>query len=72
MLRYTAPGTTERPYCGYGGGNDVYLRAMLDRDYGGVIGEDGHGRRYVFAVPKDAQDFVLEITSMPAVPLTVR
>ena len=73
VLSYTLGGTERyTTTLAATGNNDVYLRAMLDRDYGGVIGEDGHGRRYAFAVPKDAQDFVLEITSMPAVPLTVR
>ncbi len=56
VLSYTLGGTERyTTTLAATGNNDVYLRAMLDRDYGGVI-EDGHGRRYVFAVPKDAQD----------------
>jgi len=61
------------------GNNDIYMWAP-DRDiihgghfnYGGVTDADGFGDRYVFAVPKNARDFVLEIKSMPPLPLSVR
>jgi hypothetical protein len=61
------------------GNNDIYMWAP-DRDiihggprnYGGVTDPDGFGDRLVFAVPKNARDFVLEIKSMPSLPLSVR
>jgi len=61
------------------GNNDIYMRAP-DRDtlnggrfnYGGVTDAKGFGDRYVFAVPKNAQNLVLEITSMPTLTLSVR
>lgn len=72
VLNYTLDGTERyTTTLAATGNNDIYMRAT-DFDYGGVTDEDGYGVRYVFVVPKDARDFVLEITSMPAVPLTVR
>ncbi len=53
------------------GNNDVYMWA-IDRDYGGVTDPNGYGRRYVFSVPKNASDFVLTVTSLPPIPLSVR
>lgn len=61
------------------GNNDIYMRAP-SRDiatgkpfnYGGVTDAKGFGDRYVFAVPKNARDFVLEIKSMPSLSLSVR
>lgn len=51
------------------GNNDIYLLAY-NRNYGGTTA--GYGECYVFVVPEEAQDFVLEITSLPPVTLTVR
>ena len=38
-------------------------------NYGGAT--VGYGECYVFVVPEETQDFVLEITSLPPVTLTV-
>lgn len=61
------------------GNNDIYMWALDQdpiqggsRNYGGVTDADGFGDRYVFAVPENAQDFVLEVTSIPPVPLSIR
>ncbi|MEJ5312682.1 MAG: hypothetical protein WHX52_23200 [Anaerolineae bacterium] len=61
------------------GNNDIYgwapKRDIIHggpRNYGGVTDVKGFGQRYVFGVPKNAQDFVLEIKSMPSLPLSVR
>jgi len=59
------------------GNNDIYMWAP-DRDiinggprnYGGITDERGFGDRYVFAVPRQAQDFVLEISGMPSLELS--
>ncbi len=59
------------------GNNDIYMWApnwdSLNggiRNYGGVTSENGFGTRYVFAVPPDAREFVLEITGMPPLELS--
>ncbi len=61
------------------GNNDIYMWAPErdiihggPRNYGGVTDAKGFGDRYVFAVPKNARDFVLEIKSMPSLSLSVR
>ncbi len=41
VLRYTAPGTTERPYCGYGGGDAVPAHGDLGRRELPAVGADG-------------------------------
>lgn len=59
------------------GNNDIYMWAP-DWDiihgglwnYGGVTGADGFGDRYVFAVPRQAENFVLEISDMPPLELS--
>jgi len=59
------------------GNNDIYMWAPDwdiinggSRNYGGVTDADGFGDRYVFAVPRGAQDFVLEISGMPPLELS--
>lgn len=59
------------------GNNDIYMVApdwdIINggpRNYGGVTDEDGFGDRYVFAVPRQAENFVLEISDMPPLELS--
>lgn len=51
------------------GNNDIYS-PVSNFNYGGTT--TGYRECYVFVVPEEAQDFVLEITSLPPVTLTVR
>lgn len=78
QIRYAVGDTT--PYTAplvARGNNDIYMWAP-DWDiihggpwnYGGITGADGFGDRYVFAVPRGAQDFVLEISGMPPLELS--
>lgn len=58
------------------GSNDIYMWApdwhIINGgpwNYGGVTDADVFGDRYVFAVPRQAENFVLEITDMPPLEL---
>lgn len=60
------------------GNNDIYMwapeRDIINggrRNYG-ATSTTGFGDRYVFAVPANAHDFILEITTMPPIPLSVQ
>jgi len=59
------------------GNNDIYMVApdwdIIHgglRNYGGVTGADGFGDRFVFVVPRQAENFVLEIFDMPPLELS--
>ena len=79
QLSYAVEGTTRYTTTVTAvGNNDIYMWAperdkVNRRRYNyGATSSTGFGDRYVFAVPVNARDFILEITTMPPIPLSVQ